>query len=136
METRSATSSRQLGGDDVGGAAQRGPGAGGVVVGVADRHVAQGGLGLDRNEVDEVVHGVGGLRRVGDLPDDDGGDLDGVAVRIVDLEVTGLEVADTDADPAAHGERRHPPEARTADGADVAAEELDDRGLPRGHDDQ
>jgi len=38
---------RQLAGDDVRRAAQRRPCPGGVVVGVAHGHVAQGGFGLD-----------------------------------------------------------------------------------------
>jgi hypothetical protein len=42
-----------------------------------------GGLGLDRDE-GVVVDGVGGGGGVADLPDDDGGDLDRVAVGVVD----------------------------------------------------
>ena len=100
------------------------------------RDVAQRRLGLDGDEVCVVVHGVRRPRRVGDLPDDDGGDLDRVAVGVVDLEPVGLEVAHPDADPAADRQRQHPPEAGAAHGADVAAEELHDRRLPRRHDDE
>ena len=127
----------QLGGHHVGGAAQRRPGAGGVVVGMAGGDVAQGRLGLHRDEVHVVVDGVRRLGGVGHLPDHDGGDLDRVAVGVVDLQMARLEVADPDADPAAHRERRqHPPEPGPADRADVAAEELDHRGLARRDDGQ
>ena len=68
--------------------------------------------------------GVLRLRGVGDLPHDDGGDVDGVAVGVVDLQFVGLEVADLHRDLLFHAERLHEPQAGLADGADVGAEEL------------
>jgi hypothetical protein len=55
----------------------------------------------------------------------------GVALGVVDLEPVGLEVAHPDTDPAPNREGQDPPESRATDGADVAAEELDDRRLAR-----
>jgi hypothetical protein len=91
--------------------------------------VPDGGLGLDGDELDEVVdleHGPGG---VGDLPDDDGGDLDRVAVGVVDLQHVGLVVADAGRDLAPLGERVDPAQPVGPDRALVAAEELDHAGL-------
>ena len=58
--------------------------------------IAQRGLGLDVDEVLVVVDLEQRLGGVGDLPDDDRGDLDRVAVVVVHLELGGLEVADAD----------------------------------------
>ena len=93
--------------------------------------VPQRRLGLDLHEVLVVVDLEEGLGRVGDLPDDDGGDLDGIAVAVVDLELGRLEVAHADADPAPPGEGVDPVEPLGADGAGVAAEEDEDAGLVR-----
>ena len=93
------------------------------VVRVRRGEVPQGRLGLDVDEVLVVVDLEQRLGRVGHLPDDDGGDLDRVAVVIVDLELGGLEVADAHGDRAALGERVHPLEALLADRAAVPAEE-------------
>jgi hypothetical protein len=101
---------------------------------VAGGDVAQRRLGLHRDEVGVAVDRVGRLRGVGDLPDDDGSDIHRAAVGVIDLQAVGLEVADPDADPAPHRQRRHPPEPGPVDGADVVAEELDHRGLARRHD--
>ena len=95
------------------------------VVRVGRGEVAQRGLGLDVDEVLVVIDFEQGLRRVDHLPDDDGGDLDGVAVVVVDLELGGLEVADADGDRAALGERVHPLQALLADRAAVPAEQDD-----------
>ena len=125
----------QLGRDDLGVAAQ-GDLRGVVVVGVAHRHVPQGRLGLHRHEVLVVLDGEGRPGRVGHLPDDDGRDVDGVAVGVVDLELVGLEVVHPDRDVATGGQRDDHPQPLRADGADVAAEELHDPRLPRSHDRQ
>ena len=98
--------------------------------------MTEGRFGLHGHEVVVVLDGVGRLGRVDHLPDDDGGDLDRIAVGVVDLQMVRLEVAHPQADGPAHGEGEHAPEARLGDGADVAAEELDDRGLPGWDDDQ
>ena len=98
--------------------------------------MAQGRLGLDADEVEVVVDGVQRARGVGDLPDDDRGDLDGVAVGVVDLQVVRLEVPHADADVAAVGEGKDPRQAGAADGADVAAEEPHDPGLAGLDDDE
>ena len=61
-----------------------------------------------------------------DLPDDHGGDLDRVAVGVVDLGLRRFLVADPGGDRDAAGERVHPLQAGVADGAAVATEQLDD----------
>ena len=68
------------------------------------------------------------------MPHDDGGDVDGVAVQVVDLELMGLEVVDLDGDPSAGGQWRNEYQTCMAYGADVAAEELTHAGLPGHHD--
>ena len=103
------------------------------VVRVRGREVPEGRLGLDVHEVLVVVDLEQRLRRVGHLPDDDGRDLDRVAVLVVDLELGGLEVADADGDPAPLGERVHPMEALGMDGAPVVAEQDQGAGLVRIH---
>ena len=127
--TRAAISVGELAGDLVGVVTQRQRVAAGVVVGVAVGHVPQGGLALGVDEGDEVLDAVGGLGAVAHLPHDDGGDLDRVAVGVVDLHGRRLLVADPDRDLAAHRERVHPAQAGGADRAPVAAEELDDPDL-------
>jgi hypothetical protein len=57
--------------------------------------------------VDEVLVVIDleqGLCRVGHLPHHDGGDLDGVAIAVVDLQPAGLEVADAHGDAVSQGE--------------------------------
>src|SRR5580704_15945784 len=98
--------------------------------------MAQRRLGLYRYEVEVVLDGIRRFRRVHDLPDHDRGDLYGVAVGIIDLQVIGLEIADAHTDAAAHRERQYPPETRSGHGADITSEELDDGRLPRGDDHQ
>ena len=115
---------------DVGRAAQGLATAVGVVVGLARRDVPQGGLGLD---LDELRVGLDGKRRlsgVSHLPHDDRRDLDRVAVGVVDLEGIGLEVVDPHRDLPLGRERQEHEQPRPTRGADVAAEELDDLGLP------
>ena len=68
------------------------------VVGVAGGEVAQRRLALDVDVVLVVVHLEHGFGRVDDPPHDDGGDLDRVAIVVVDLEVRALEVADPQRD--------------------------------------
>ena len=97
-------------------------------------HVAQRGLGLGLDELLVGLDGEDGAGGVGHLPHDDGGDVDGVAVQVVDLELVGLEVVDLDGDLPAGGQWRDEHEARTAHGADVAAEELAHAGLHGNHD--
>ena len=66
----------ELAGDVVGRAAQRHAAGPGVVVRMGGRDVPQRRLGLHLHEVDVVIDGVQRARGVGDLPDDDRGDLD------------------------------------------------------------
>ena len=94
---------RELLGDLFGVVAQRQRAAAPVVVGVAGGDVPDGGLGLDRDELREVVDRVDGAGGVLDLPDDDGGDLDRVAVGVVDLGLRRLLVADPGRDPRCGG---------------------------------
>jgi len=68
---------------------------------------------------------------VADLPDDYGGDLDRVAVGVVDLRLRRFLVADPGRDRDAIGERVHPLQPGLADRAAVLAEQLDDAGLAR-----
>ena len=94
------------------------------VVGVGVGHVADGGLGLHPDEVDEVVDSESGLGGVGHLPHHDGGDLDRVAVGVVDLGDRRLVVANAGGHFLAIGQRVDPAQAVRADRADVTAEQL------------
>ena len=103
------------------------------VVRVGAGHVPDRGLGLDVDETGKVVDLIEGLRRVLDLPDDHRGDLDRVAVGVVDLGHLGLVVADPGGDLAPLGEGVDPAETGAADRAVVAAEQLDHPRLARLH---
>ena len=107
-----------------------------IVVGMRRRNVAQCRLGLDPHEIEVVLDGVERTRGIGDLPDDDGGDLHGIAVGVVDLQVVRLEVPDPNAHVPPVGEGQDPRQAGTTHGADVAAEKPHDPGLAGLHDDQ
>jgi 2-desacetyl-2-hydroxyethyl bacteriochlorophyllide A dehydrogenase len=100
----------------------------GVRVGRGD--VPHRGLGLDRHELREVIDRVQRHGRVGDLPHHDGGDLDRVPVRVVDLGRRALVVPDPDRHPAPVGQHVHPVQPRLAERAPVPAEQLDHPGLP------
>ena len=108
------------------------PLGGGVAVGeVAERRFA-----LHDDEllvVVDVEHGPGG---VGHAPDDDRGDLDRVAARVVDLDPLALEVPDPQRDRLApeDRERVHPPETGIGDGPGVATEQDQHPRLVRLHD--
>ena len=104
------------------------------VVGVQGRQVPHGGLALHVDEVLVVVHVEDGLGGVHDPPHHDRGDVDGVAVVVVHLELRALEVAHAQGDAAAVRERVHPPEALVPQGAQVRADELHDLPLVRVHD--
>jgi hypothetical protein len=67
---------RQPLGDLLGLVAQPQYAAAAAVVWVAAGDVADGGLGLDRHELGEVIDGVQGAGSVADLPDHHCGDLD------------------------------------------------------------
>ena len=99
-------------------------------------HVAQRGLGLGLDELLVGLDGEDGAGGVGHLPHDDGGDVDGVAVQVVDLELVGLEVVDLDGDLPPAGQRWDECEPWASHGADVAAEELTHAGLTGDDDDQ
>ncbi len=99
------------------------------VVGVTGRDVPDRGLGLGRHELDELVHRVESQRRVVDLPDDHGRDLDRVAVGVVDLGQRRFVVADPGRHPAALRERVDPAQAGFPDRAGVPAEQLDHTGF-------
>ena len=110
--------------------AQGGLAGAGLVVRMGGGHVAQRGLGLRLDELLVGLDSEDGAGGVGHLPHDDGGDIDGVALQVVDLELTGLEVVDLDGDLLAGGQRQDEHHAGAAHGADVLAEELADAGLP------
>ena len=117
--------------DLVGVIAQRESVRSGVVVGVAIGDMPEGGLTLGIDEGNEVLHAVGGPSGVLHLPHHDGGDLDGVAVRIVDLHGRGLLIADPHRDPSADGKEVDPAQAGLPHRSPVAPEELDDAHLAR-----
>src|ERR1043166_986866 len=73
---------------------------------------AEGGFRLDVDEMLVIVDVEDGFERLDDAPDDDGRDLDRVAVVIVDLELAALEVAHAQRQPPAVRQRVDPPEAR------------------------
>ena len=122
--------------DDVGRAAQREARLGRIVVRMRGRNMPQRRLGLHAHEIQVVIDGVERSRGIGHLPDDDRGDLDGIAVGVVDLQMVRLEVPDPDADVAPVGEGQDPGQAGAAHGAGVAAEEPHDPGLAGLHDDE
>ena len=66
-----------------------------VVIGVTGCHVANGGFALDRDVVFVIVNFEDGFCSVNYSPDDHGGDLYWIAGRIVDLELTTLEITDS-----------------------------------------
>src|SRR5262249_30732662 len=101
-----------------------------AVVGITGCDVPDGGLHLDGDEPGDLVDGVNGARGIPYLPYHDGGDLDRVAVRVVDLELRGLLVADPGGTLDPDGERIHPLQARLADGPAVPAEQLHNPGSP------
>ena len=94
------------------------------IVRIARRHRAQRRLALDVHEVFVVVDLEQRLRSVDDLPDDDCGNLDRIAIEIVDLEFARLEIANAQGHAAFAVERIGPARTGVAHGADVAAEEL------------
>jgi hypothetical protein len=81
-----------------------------------------GGLGLDGDELGEVIDGVQGAGRVLNLPDDHGRDLDRVAVRVIHLGLSRLLVADPGGHLPPAGERVDPVQPRAPDGPAVPAE--------------
>jgi hypothetical protein len=81
----------------------------------------------------ETALARGQFRRVLDLPDDHGGDLDRVPVGVVHLGGRALVVPDPDRHPPPAGERVDPVQPGLPDRAAVAAEQLDHASLA-GHD--
>ena len=96
-----------------------------LVIRVAGGHRAQGGLRLDVHEALVVVDVVDGLGAVHHFPDDDGGDLDRAAFKLVDLEPTALEIAHSQTDLLRRVERVVPTQARFVDGAHIFAEQTE-----------
>ena len=84
-----------------------------------------GGLGLDGDELGEVIDRVECHGGVLDLPDDHGRDLDRVAVGIVDLRLCRLLVADPSRHLQPSGEWIDPLQAGVPDRPAVSAEQLD-----------
>ena len=76
-----------------------------IVVGVFAGHMADGGLGLDLNEVLVVLDVECRPGGVDHLPVDDCGDLDRVAHGVIDLEYVRIEGADPQRDLLFAGER-------------------------------
>src|SRR5258708_17344566 len=103
-------------GDRVGVVAQRERPAAAVVIGIAGRNVPDCRLGLDSDELSEVVDRIYSLRGVPNLPDDHGRDLDWIAVSVVDLGLGRLEVANPGGNRDAAGKTTHPPPARPPHG--------------------
>jgi len=64
-----------------------------IVVGMRTGDVPQGRLGLHGDELAIVLDGEHAPSSVRHLPDHDRGDVDRVAVRIVDLQLAGFEIA-------------------------------------------
>src|SRR5258708_36247928 len=116
-------------GDLVGVVAQRERPAAAVVIGIAGGNVPDCRLGLDSDELSEVVDRIYSLRGVPNLPDAHGRDLDWIAVSVVDLGLGRLEVANPGGNRDAAGKRIHPLQAGLAYGAAVTAEQLDHTGL-------
>src|SRR5699024_7632547 len=133
------TCGRDAGGDFVGElrrdligiVAQGHPTRVGGVVGIGVRDVPDCGLGLDGHEFLEVVDFEHRLCGVLDPPDDDGADLDRIAVEIVDFQRRGLMVADAGGDLVLRVERVDEPQPRLPDGADVLSVQLEDDGMSR-----
>src|SRR6185437_8710108 len=88
---------------------------------------------LDVHVVFVIVHLEYGFGGVHDLPHDYGGDLDGIAVGVVDLELRRFEVAHAQADGTLGEERVGPAQTGFARGAGVAAEQLQHHALVRLH---
>lgn len=123
---------RELAGDLLGVAAQREAALFVGVVGVLDGDVPHGRLGLRLDELGEVLDLEHRAGRVLHPPHHDRRQLDGVAVRVVDLEDVRLVVADAGGDLLAAGQRVDPAQPLGPDRPPVAAEELYDPRLPGG----
>ena len=95
--------------------------------------MADRGLGLDGDEMAVVVDRVDRVRGVPHLPDNDRGDLNRVAVRVVDFSLLRLLVPDPGRHNDAGRERVDPLQPGVADCAAVPAEELDNTGLSGYH---
>ena len=70
------------------------------VVRVVRRQIADGGFRLHLDVVLVVVDFEQGFGGFHDAPDDDGGDLDRVALEVVDFDLRAFEVADAEGDVA------------------------------------
>ena len=101
------------------------------VVVVRGGEVAHRGLGLDPHVLVVVLDVEHGLRGVAHAPDDGGGDLDRVAALVVDLQPLAHQVVRAQADLLLLVERVGPAQAFRAVGADVLAEQQQDRRLVR-----
>jgi hypothetical protein len=93
-------------------------------------------LGLHLDEVLVVVDLEDRFRGVDDAPDDHGGDLDRVALEVVDLQPRALEIADPKRDTLLRVQRVRPAQARHFGGPDVVAEELEDLAFVRVDDEE
>ena len=124
-----------------------------AVVGMAARQVSQGSLALDGNEILEIIHFEQRLGGIDHLPDHDGGNIDGIAVAVIDLggpsrgpgrflqnlaglalllrgmDRSGLEIPHTQRDLLLREERIDPEETRFQHRALVATEEQKHPGL-------
>ena len=99
------------------------------VIGEMAGQLADGRLALDGHEVLVVVHVEGGPGRIDDVPDDDRGDLDGVAPGVVDLDLLAVQVEDAQGELLLDHERVGPVEAGLAGAAGVLADEGEDLGF-------
>src|SRR5204863_7774464 len=70
-----------------------------VVVGIRAREMPDSGLALDLHVALVTVNVEAGLGAILDAPDDDGGDFDGIAALVVDLEFVAVEVSGAQRNP-------------------------------------
>ena len=96
-----------------------------MIVGEVRGDFAHRGLDLDVDETLVSIDIEQSLGGVGDAPDHDGGDLDGVAALVVHLELLAGDVADAETDLGSLVPWQHPAQARRAIGALVVAEQGD-----------
>src|SRR4051794_906800 len=106
------------------------------VIGVAGGEIAQRRLTLDVDKMLIVVHLKYGFGRIDDLPNHHRGNLNRIAVLIVDFQLTAFEVADSQRYSAASAYGDDPPESLLFERALVRSEQLDHFRLIRIHDGQ
>ena len=94
-----------------------------VVVSVAVGQMPDGRLALDVDVLLVVIDVEARLGRVAHSPDDDDGDLDGIAAFVVDLELLAAEVPHAERNPQLGVQRIGPMPAAVPDRASIGPEE-------------